>query len=150
MNQGNYSAAFDLYQRMADGRYANLGKRDPETLEAYNNLAITWSVLHVLGIRPSDNLLYSHFNKQYETIVENVSLCELFRHLLTIRESCLGNDHPDTLKTAISYADLMHNKMELEEAKKMYERVLKAREKGRWIVISNSTCCCRQTCKCAV
>ena len=132
-HQGNYSVAFDLYERVANGRLTKLGKGDPETLEAFNNLAVTWSVLHVLGIRSSENPLHTRFNKQYEYAGKEISLWELFQHLRTNRESYLGNDHPDTLKTAIAYADLLHDvddKMKLIEAKKLYERVLNVREEA--------------------
>ena len=61
MHQGKYSEAFDLYERVANGRLANLGEKNPGTLDSFNNLAVVWSVLRKLRVYSDGTSINSRF-----------------------------------------------------------------------------------------
>ena len=126
VHRGNYTEAFDLYRRVADGRLKKLGEKSPGTLEAFNDLAVVWSVLRKLSIKSDDaNICTLFSDSSYE---KKVDLKSLYVYLYSCRKVYLGSDHPDTLKTVMGYADLLHDMQLHETAKGCYEVVLKAWE----------------------
>ena len=150
MNQGNIGEAFDLYERVAKSKLFKLGDADIVTLEAFNNLAVVWSILRKTE-KDTDRSSSMHFEMGEDFVSNsafgikatatsvysperidgfNLTLKGLYAKLMVYRERFLGNDHPDTLKTAVGYADLLHDMREFESANKLYERVLKAREEA--------------------
>ena len=132
MHQGNYTEAFYLFERVARGK---LGKYGVCKLDAFNNLAVVWSVLRKLGLRSDDSSIYTAFGQYIEYTVSGnlktrpkyIDLRDLYSYLYSTRKDRLGVHHPDTLKTTVGYADLLHDMGSLG-TKDMYETVLKAWE----------------------
>ena len=110
MHQGKFEEAYLLYQRVAVGMLVKLGTLDPRSIDANSNHALLISLAHKL----------SNFN-----YLDNLQ--EWFSTLYTHRKINFGDYHPETLKIAMSYADLLHeNQSSLEHAQQLYQTVLSA------------------------
>ena len=128
MHHGNYTEAFDLYERVAKGKLAKLGETDPGTLDAFNNLAVVWSVLRKQGVKSDNTYIDTRFSDSSRE--KKVFLPDLYSNLYSKRKNYLGGGHPDTLKTAVGYADLLSDDMQssyaLGRAEALYNTVLDA------------------------
>ena len=123
---GKYTEAFELYKRVANRILFR--EQDPDTLDAFNSLVVVWSVLRMQeGFKDVDTDIYKVFG--YSTHSERADFKNFYDKLHSNREIHFGNDHPDTLKTAMGYADLLFDIGYTTEPKELYETVLKAWEK---------------------
>ena len=61
INQGNYSEAFMLYERVAKRKLLTMGEKDPETLLAFSNLAVVWSLLRKVDTNAPNRIFFQKY-----------------------------------------------------------------------------------------
>ena len=147
-NQGLLSEAAELYKETLTGRMRVLGKDHPDTLSSMNNLAIVYGAQGLLtaaadlakeatqltneklgGSHPHTLAAMDTLGLVYRDMPGDLSnAIRLFESVLELRKRVLGDDHVDTLESAIHLGGAYIEQGEVDEGIKLQENALEAPE----------------------
>jgi tetratricopeptide (TPR) repeat protein len=148
LHLGNYSQAFEWYQKALAIREKVLGKEHRSTATTYNNIssvyasqgdypkALEW-YQKALAIRekvlgkehPSTATSYNNIAGVYASQGDYPKALELFQKALAIREKMLGKEHPDTATTYNDIANVYEKQGDYPKALEWYQKDLAISEK---------------------
>jgi serine/threonine protein kinase len=145
---GLHRDAIPLQRQVLDQRVSRLGREDPATLSAMNDLADStyhtgnWdealkmreSVLgmrrKVLGAEDPDTLTTMHYLAfSYHKADQGKKAIAMLEEVLPLRRKVLGEEHPDTLTTMHFLADVYQRNGRRKEGVLLFNEVLALRRK---------------------
>ena len=128
-----FKKAEEKHMKCRERRIAVLGEEHIDSLGSLANLALYHKTMteiygKYVGVKDKEEHLkeyYKNFQREYAYHQREAE--RYFEECIRKRQNVLGIDHPETLKTQFSFAELMHARKQWRQAEPLYQQCLDRR-----------------------